>query len=227
MVKVIRGVGWTLLGFGALVLLYLVYLLVFTNVQAERAQTELLEQFELEYGPLEAARAGEGPARDGGPASPEPDPQPPELGDAYAAIWFERPGTGERVVHADPLFVVEGVSLDVLKRGPGHYPDTSAPGQPGNFAVSGHRTTYGAPFYHLDELQQGDEIHVVDRLGREWVYVVRSQEVVQPTELWVVGSDPLGTGAPTMTLTTCTPRFSAAQRLIVFAELQTDGETSA
>lgn len=218
MVKVIRGLGWTLVAAGVLVLLYLVYLLFFTNLSAQRAQNDLLEQFELQYGPLDEARPGP-------PASePGQQPEPVEVGGAYAAMWFERPGTGERVVHADPLFVVEGVSLDVLKRGPGHYPDTAAPGQPGNFAVSGHRTTYGAPFYHLDDLRPGDEIHVVDRQQQKWVYAVRRQQVVQPTELWVIGNDPLQSGRPTMTLTTCTPRFSAARRLIVFAELNAGPE---
>lgn len=218
MTKVLRGAGWTLIGVGSLVLLYLVYLLFWTNRIAERAQSELLEQWETEVGAL--------PGEDlDAPASPPEDLAPVTPGDAYALVWFERPGSDEPIVHADPLAVVEGTTLEHLKRGPGHYASTVGPGEQGNFAISGHRTTYGAPFYHLDALQPGDEIHVVDRAGDEWVYVVRAQEVVAPTALWVVGDDPLETGAPTMTLTTCHPRFSAAQRLIVFAEL--DGEPKA
>ena len=218
MTKVIRGLGWALISVGVLILLYLVYLMFFTNLTTERAQDELLEEWELSYGAVDEALPGEDPG--GEPATAEPEPV--DVGDAYAAMWFVRPSTGERVVHEDPLFVVEGVSLDVLRRGPGHYPDTAAPGQAGNFAVSGHRTTYGAPFYNLDELEAGDEVHVVDRDGTEWVYEVREQRIVSPNALWVVGPDPLETGTPTLTLTTCHPRWSAAQRLIVFAELATD-----
>lgn len=226
---VLRGLGWTLIGGGVLVLLFLVYLVGFTNLTAERAQRELRASFEQRHGAVEGSAlrgAGQSPAGAASlPGEPEDRPTPPaeappaDPGEAYAALWFERPGSGEPLVHDGPLFVVEGVTLDVLKRGPGHYPGTASPGGDGNFVVSGHRTTYGAPFYHLDEVQPGDEIHVVDRAGREWVYVVREQQVVEPTAMWVTRPDPLGTGTPTLTLTTCTPRFSAAQRLIVFAEL--------
>lgn len=224
----LRGLGWSFIGAGVLVLLFLVYLLGVTNLTAERAQRDLRDSFEQRYGGVEPSdlREEPEPASDastlpGQPeAGPSPEPAPPvPPGEAYAALWFNRPGSEEPLVRKEPLFVVEGVSLDVLKRGPGHYPDTAAPGGEGNFVVSGHRTTYGAPFYHLDRVQPGDEVHVVDRAGQEWVYVVREQQVVEPTAMWVTGPDPLGTGTPTLTLTTCTPRFSAAQRLIVFAEL--------
>lgn len=214
MSRIVRGVGWTLIAAGALILLYLAYLLFYTNLTTDQAQDGLLETWQAEYGQL----PGEGELAAGPEDTEETGPVDP--GEAYAAMWFERPGSEEPPVREGPLFIVEGVTLEHLKRGPGHYPDTAAPGHDGNFAISGHRTTYGAPFYHLDQLQEGDEIHVVDRQQREWVYVVRRQEIVAPTALWVIGDDPLDTGVPTMTLTTCHPRFSAAQRLIVFAELQ-------
>lgn len=213
MSRVVRGVGWTLIAGGVLILLYLAYLLFYTNLATDQAQDRLLETWQAEYGAL----PGEG-EHAAGPTEEEPRPVDP--GAAYAVMWFERPGSDEPLVRDGQLFVVEGVTLELLKRGPGHYPGTAEPGHDGNFAVSGHRTTYGAPFYHLDQLREGDEIHVVDRQQREWVYVVRRQQVVAPNALWVIGEDPLETGTPTMTLTTCHPRFSAAQRLIVFAELQ-------
>lgn len=213
MTRVIRGVGWTLITVGVVILLYLVYLLFWTNRATDRAQRDLLDQWEVEYGTLPGEEVAAG-------ASDDTLLAPVDPGDAYAVVWFERPGSTEPIVHDDPLFVVEGTSLEHLKRGPGHYPSSDEPGGAGNFAISGHRTTYGAPFYHLDQLQDGDEIHVLDRSGREWVYIVEEQRIVAPTELWVVGDDPLATGRPTMTLTTCHPRFSAAQRLIVFATLR-------
>lgn len=223
MTKVIRGAGWTLISVGVLILLYLVYLMFFTTLTTDRAQRSLLEEWELEYGAVEGDRpigAAERPdaAQD----------EPVEPGDAYAVMWFER--AGERILHDEPLFVVEGVTVDDLRSGPGHYPDSEAPGGAGNFAISGHRTTYGAPFYHLDQLAAGDEIHVVDRAGATWVYTVTEQRIVAPTDVWVVGDDPLGDGEPLLTLTTCHPRFSAAQRLIVFATLdrsQDAAETAA
>jgi sortase A len=208
--RVVRATGWTLVVAGSVVLLYVVYLLWFTNLGTDRAQRDLAEAWERSV-----------PAQPAGPDAQEPEvPEPVEVGEAYAAIWFER--DGEPIVADDVLFVVEGVTLDLLRLGPGHYPDSDVPGGPGNFAVAGHRTTYGAPFWALDELAEGDTIHVVDRRGDEWVYAYREQRIVAPTDIWVVGEDPLETGQPTITLTTCHPRFSAAQRLIAWGELQGD-----
>ena len=228
--RVLRVTGWTLISLGVLIALYVVYLLFFTNLHTQGAQRDL--ERELRSG-WETATEDPGPSPPSEPVDPStptasptapPSPLPPvDPGEAYAAMWFERPGDEVRPVHAEVLYIVEGVTLDVLRDGPGHYPDSAGPGQEGNFAVAGHRTTYGAPFYHLDQLRPGDEIHVVDRAQREWVYVVTEAQVVVPTALWVVGSDPLETGRPTLTLTTCHPRFSAAQRYIVFAELRDGG----
>jgi sortase A len=210
-----RAVGWILVGIGTLILLYLVYSMFFTNLLNERSQDALLDRWELEFGAVDDALPAV-PAD----ASDDIVADEVEVGDAYAVMWFERPGADERPVHADRLSIVEGVDLESLKLGPGHYPGTAAPGEPGNFAIAGHRTTYGAPFYHLDQLQAGDEVHVVDRQRRKWVYVVTEHRVVLPSETWVIGPDPLETGRAVMSFTTCEPRFSAEKRLIVFAELR-------
>jgi sortase A len=207
--RAVRAVGWVLVVAGTVVLLYVVYLLWFTNLGTDRAQRELAEAWDRTV-----------PAQ---PAAPDPDREEEdegvevELGDAVAAIWFER--DDERIVNDEILYVVSGVTLDLLRLGPGHYPESDVPGGPGNHALAGHRTTYGAPFWALDELTDGDTIHVVDRHGEEWVYAYREQRIVAPTDVWVVGEDPLETGEPTITLTTCHPRFSAAQRLIAWGEL--------
>jgi len=111
--------------------------------------------------------------------------------------------------------VIEGVGVPELKKGPGHYPNTPMPGQPGNASIAGHRTTYGAPFFKLDELVQGDQILVTTRQGR-FRYDVRESKVVRPDENSVLDN----TGDDRLTLTTCNPRYSAAQRLIVVAALQ-------
>jgi sortase A len=211
--RAVRAVGWVLVVAGTVVLLYVVYLLWFTNLGTDRAQRELAEAWDRTV-PAQPA------APDAEDAEVDQDEVEVELGDAIAAIWFER--GGERIVNDEILYVVSGVTLDLLRLGPGHYPESEVPGGPGNLAIAGHRTTYGAPFWALDELTDGDTIHVVDRQGEEWVYAYREQRIVAPTDVWVVGEDPLETGEPTLTLTTCHPRFSAAQRLIAWGELVGD-----
>ena len=112
--------------------------------------------------------------------------------------------------------VVSGVAPDDLKQGPGHYPDTPMPGQFGNSAIAGHRTTYGQPFYRLDEVTPGDEIVVTTVQGR-FVYRATTSEIVEANR-----SDVVATTDPTvarLTLTTCDPRYSATRRLIVSADL--------
>lgn len=196
-------VGWTLLGCGIGVLAYLAYALLFTNITTGQAQDELRDHWRQQ---VQAA-----PRTDPVAATP--------LGTGIALIEFVRPGSDRALVHDGPLVVIEGVTGDDLAKGPGHYPDTALPGQPGNFAVAGHRTTHGAPFFHLDAVRAGDEILVTDRRGTQHTYEVTRQRVVLPTDAWVIGEDPLSTGKPTLTLTTCNPRFSAAERLVIHAEL--------
>ncbi len=205
MVRVVRGVGWTLIAAGSIVLLYVVYLLWFTGLETGREQQALARAFEQA---VEEPQDREDPYQW----------SDVDTGGAYAALWFER--DGERIVADDILYVVDDVTVEALRKGPGHYPSTDRPGGRGNHAIAGHRTTYGSPFWAIDELQPGDTIHVVDRLGREWVYAYRDQAIVTPHDVWVIGDDPLETGRPTITLTTCHPRFSAAQRLIVWGELE-------
>ena len=207
--RALRGLGWIFIAFGVLVLLYLVYSLLYTNRATDQAQRNLADDWGLTL-PADGELPAEGEDGEG---------QPPDPGSAVAALEFRRPGDSKPLVHAKPLYVVRGVTLADLQRGPGHYPGTAMPGKKGNFAVAGHRTTYGAPFFNLDQLRKGDEVIVTVRSGKQFTYRVRRQEVVHPSETWVLGPDPLKAGKRTLTLTTCNPRFSNAERLIVFAEL--------
>lgn len=137
-----------------------------------------------------------------------------------AADWqiaFER--NGDRLLHAADLHVVDGVDLAALARGPGRYPGAVNPGELGNVAIAGHRTTYGAPFRDLDQLQLGDAIHISAGEAARWTYRVAGMSVVTPDEIWVVGPDPLGIGVPTLTLTTCHPKHRASHRLVIWATL--------
>ena len=207
--RALRGLGWLFISIGVLVLLYLVYSLLYTNRETGAAQAEMNEDW------LQLQESNDGLAGGAGDKSDE-DIDP---GTAVAALQFRRPSSDVPLVHKKPLYVVQGVTLADLQRGPGHYPGTALPGNKGNFAVAGHRTTYGAPFFNLDQLRKNDEVLVTTRAGEKFTYRVRSQEIVSPSDTWVIEPDPLKSGKRMLTLTTCNPRFSNAERLVVFAEL--------
>jgi sortase A len=140
-----------------------------------------------------------------------------KLGGAMALLRIPRLGEDYRYA------VVEGVDAEHLKKGPGHYPGSALPGKVGNFVLTGHRTTYAAPFNRLDELERDDEIVVEAREAR-YVYRVTSQDIVEPGEVEVLAPVP---GKPDIspiramiTLSTCHPEYSAAQRLIVYGVLK-------
>jgi sortase A len=109
-------------------------------------------------------------------------------------------------------YVVEGTDLDSLRKGPGHYPETPLPGERGTTAIAGHRTTYGAPFRHIDELDRGDRI-VVDMPDGRFVYRVEQSKIVDDQDLSVL--EPVGYRR--LMLSACHPLYSAAQRIIVYA----------
>ena len=113
------------------------------------------------------------------------------------------------------MVVVQGTSNSALRAGAGHYPDTPLPCEPGNVGIAGHRTTYGRPFHHLDKMAVGDEIILETPVGSCTYRVARAPFVVAPTDIGVVAP----TEVPTLTLTTCHPKGSARQRLIVQATL--------
>ena len=131
----------------------------------------------------------------------------PLPGDAIAKLLIPRIALSS--------FVVEGSDLANLRRGPGHYPDTSLPGRRGTVAIAGHRTTYGAPFRHIDELRRGDRIFLDMTYGR-FVYRVQRSRIVPPTALWVKAPKRHGR----LVLTACHPIYSAAKRIVVFARFE-------
>jgi sortase A len=109
-------------------------------------------------------------------------------------------------------YVVEGTDLDSLRKGPGHYPETPLPGERGTTAIAGHRTTYGAPFRDIDDLNRGDRI-VVDMPDGRFVYRVEESKIVDDQDLSVL--EPVGYRR--LMLSACHPLYSAAQRIIVYA----------
>jgi sortase A len=111
--------------------------------------------------------------------------------------------------------IVQGTDTSSLEKGPGHYPQTALPGLGQTVAIAGHRTTYLAPFRHIDSLASGDKIVVTMPYGR-FTYVVQYRKIVLPTALWVIKN----VGYDRLVLSACNPLYSAAQRIIVFARRQ-------
>jgi sortase A len=113
--------------------------------------------------------------------------------------------------------IVSGADKESLKKGPGHYAKTPMPGEHGNAAIACHRTTFGAPCFRLDELQVGDPILILSKTSGRWFrYNVRKQFVVTPDQNEVLLADG---DKNTLTMTTCNPRYSAKQRLVILADL--------
>jgi sortase A len=111
--------------------------------------------------------------------------------------------------------IVQGTDTSSLEKGPGHYPATAFPGLGQTVAIAGHRTTYLAPFRHIDSLSPGDRI-VLKMPYAQFTYVVQYHKIVLPTALWVTDD----VGYDRLVLSACNPLYSAAQRIIVFARLQ-------
>ena len=199
----VRGVGEVLITVGVVLLLFVGYELWWTNVVADRAvaaeRAELLDRF-------------------GQPPHPSPDSASSKVvpGDAFALMYI--PAIERSWVRP----VVEGVTLEDLSRGVGHYPQTAMPGQVGNFAVAGHRATNGQPFAYLDRVTTGDQV-IVQTQTRWYVYRVTDVSLVAPTDVDGIAPVP---GDPTatpdrriITLTTCNPRWASYERLILHGRL--------
>jgi sortase A len=156
-----------------------------------------------------AARIGAHPAKTkaaSGPPAIAPPASAPADGQPIGTIQIPN-------IDLDQV-VVEGVGTTQLEMGPGHYPGTPLPGEQGNVAIAGHRTTYAHPFYDLNEVTPGNTI-VLTTVQGIFVYTADGQQVVQPTDVAVVGPS----ASAELTLTTCNPRYSAATRLVVTATL--------
>jgi sortase A len=207
--RVLGAIGRTCVALGVLILLFVAYQLWGTGIREAQAQRKLENEFEQRMGDAGVAAPDES-AQGSGPTptttAPGPPPAPAAEGDAVARLRIPDIGVDK--------IVVEGVTLEDLKRGPGHYPDTPLPGQPGNAAIAGHRTTYGAPFNRINELERGDEI-VITTVQGAFRYQVSEQLIVSPSDVGVL--DDFGDNR--LTLTACHPKYSARERIIVVATL--------
>jgi sortase A len=211
---VLRTLAELSLTAGLLLAMFVAYLTWGTGQYTHREQGSLNDQLERQWSSARVRNLSAATPRQGG--GREAVTSEPEDGGAYARLRIPKFGSSYGYT------VVEGVSVADLRKGPGHYPGSAGPGEIGNMAIAGHRTTYGAPFRRNDELVRGDEV-LVDTAATTYVYTVTKKIVVRPSRTDVAAPVPQDPGAKPgkamLTLTTCHPEFSAAYRLVVFAEL--------
>jgi sortase A len=219
--KFLRVLGKLLISMGLGVLLFVAWTLWGTGFYTSEQQDRLAREFDSAptLPPVRTAKAADGKRYSGPPKGFSPDPGDPVFKIDIPAIDVHQ-------------IVVEGVDTAHLRTGPGHYPtcrqgfqlciddftNEAWPGEQERVIVSGHRTTYGAPFWDLDKLEHGDEVKVETRWGN-FLYRVTDKSVVEADSRAVV----IPGDKAEMVLTTCNPKFSASQRLVVYTELDGDG----
>jgi len=213
----VQVLGWTLIWSGLFVFGFIGWQLFGTDWVNEGVQAEASEDLEVVLAAAEpeteSINTEDFLGPDLQPPAEAPDfvefvpEEPVAQGDSFA--FMSIPAIG-----IEGLVVYEGVDRATLKKGPGHMESTPLPGQPGNAVISGHRTTYGRPFFDFDLLAEGDRVEVETAVGTH-VYEIREIRLVQPTDVWVTDPRPGGW----LTMTTCNPKYSARERLVVWAEM--------
>jgi sortase A len=213
-VGVIGVIGRIFVIAGVVLLFFTAYLLWGTGVYTKQQQSHFKDA--IAANPI----VSDATIAEGGKLPPARPQKPPKLGDPLFSIKIPKIGLD--------TIIVEGVGVDQLKKGPGLFPDCTTgessecvsgakyPGENGNVAISGHRTTYGAPFFRVNELKKGDVIDFVSGRAR-YRYRVREQKIVDPVGGFAEVEQ---AGRTELTLTSCHPRFSAAQRLIIKANFE-------
>ena len=194
--------GKVLIGAGVIVLLFAVFQVFGTGYIESQHQSSLRSTFEKQ---LQAAPPTTTTVVPGPPTTVGTLPTP-STGSPTAIIEIP-------LIHVNQV-VIQGTNDAQLQQGPGHYTNTPLPGQTGNVGIAGHRTTWGHPFYNLDQLKPGNKIILVTTYGT-FTYHVTTSQIVAPSDVAVLNPTPNAT----VTLTTCNPRYSAAQRLVVSAAL--------
>jgi sortase A len=233
--RAVGAVGRMMIRAGVLILLFVAYQLWGTGLQTERAQSDLRQQLEEQ----QAALAAEAP---GSPTTGAPTTEPtteapttsapgerPAGVPAPADLPAPEPGQPIGTISIPDIgadfVMVEGVDLSYLQDGPGHFPGTALPGQPGNAAIAGHRVTWAAPFNRIDELEPGDTVEV-ETLQGHFTYEVMPQDpgdgsapighyIITPTQVEILEDK----GDDRLTLMACHPKYSAAERIVVEARL--------
>ncbi|GAB2928942.1 class E sortase [Streptomyces sp. NPDC058869] len=206
---------------GTLIILFVVHLLFWTGVKAADAAEGEIDALRSRWAREPAAAA---PPHPSASAKPSP-PAPYREGKPFATLHIPRFGSGWEWP------VLENTEVTTLRKGLGHYRGTARPGDTGNFAVAGHRRTYGDPFKDFPQLRPGDAVVVND--GTRWFTyrIVKQPYRTVPTDTAVVDPVPRGSGfegaGRYLTLTTCEPEWGSSHRLIAWAHLDATRPVSA
>lgn len=210
---------------GTLIVLFVVYVLFWTGVKADSEMNHQIDQLQKQWSKGSVAQRSKAPTAAPAAGSPKTPtatespkaPGPYAYGKPFAVMYIPRLGfTWNKPV-------LEGTGTDVLKKGLGHYRGTAQLGQVGNFAVAGHRRTYGDPFKDFPELRRGDAVVLTD--GTTWFTyrIDKGPYKTLPTDIEVIDPVPRTSGYTTpgryLTLTTCEPEWGHSHRLIVWAHL--------
>lgn len=223
---------------GALIILFVVYVLFWTGVKAAGATEGQIDDLQRQWarGTVSVpAPSTPAPSASAAPGSPEPDAKSPAPkayrdGKPFAMLYIPRFGKGWEWP------VLENTEVKTLQKGLGHYRGTARPGATGNFAVAGHRRTYGDPFKDFPKLRPGDPVLVTD--GTTWfTYRIDKKPYrTVPSDIGVIDPVPRKSGfdgpGRYLTLTTCEPEWGSSHRLIAWAHLDatqpvTDGRPAA
>ncbi|MDJ0340242.1 class E sortase [Streptomyces sp. H10-C2] len=206
---------------GALIVLFVVYILFWTGVRADSAMNGELDHLQNTWATGSLAPATPTPAptatSTGAPAAPAAPP-PYKDGESFAVMYIPRLGADWHKP------VLQGTGTGVLKKGLGHYANTTRPGGTGNFSVAGHRRTYGDPFKDFPGLRRGDRVYLFD--GASWYTYVLDRDPYRtvPTDVGVIDPVPRESGYTVagryLTLTTCDPEWGHSHRLIAWAHLE-------
>lgn len=214
---VVRTVSELCITVGALIVLFVVYVLFWTGVKADTVMDDQIDQLQNQWaqGSVRQPEVTAAPsaASSGSPA----EPAPYRSGKPFAIMYIPRLGfTWNKPV-------LEGTGVGTLKKGLGHYANTARLGQGGNFSVAGHRRTYGDPFKDFPRLRRGDAVVLTD--GTTWFTyrIDKGPYKTVPTDIEVIDPVPRKSGYTRpgryLTLTTCDPEWGHSHRLIVWAHL--------
>ncbi|MBO1336817.1 class E sortase [Streptomyces sp. VRA16 Mangrove soil] len=204
---------------GAVIVLFVVYVLFWTGVKADSAMNHQIDDLQNQWAkrPVASARPSPADQKAGRKQTSPPKPAAYKDGKPFAVMYIPRLGfTWNKPV-------LENTDVGTLKKGLGHYSGTAQLGQKGNFAVAGHRRTYGDPFKDFPQLRPGDDVVLTD--GTTWfTYVIDTRPYkTLPSDVAVIDPVPRKSGYTEpgryLTLTTCEPEWGHSHRLIVWGHL--------
>jgi len=205
--RVVRAIGNIFIVLGLTLLLFVGYEEIGTSLITNHHQAVLAEFFDPEILQLPVIPTESGsPAPVAKPVPKYSGPKPlfrltiPRLGADWSRI------------------VVEGVTLDSLAYGPGHYPQTPLPGEPGTVGMACHRTGWGSPCININQMQPGDLIYIDTVAGRYTYKVTSYPKQIEKTESWVLNGDPSSKDPYRLSITTCTPPHTSLHRLVIWAD---------